>query len=136
VAGVAGCDVNLPVDPEWASAPLPGPGYRADAAMADVGADLFGRNCTACHAVYGESLVGPNLQGVTQRRDMAWIRAMIARPDSMLANDSIAIALLEEYQVPMVNRRLDDARVRAVVEFLWRADHPPASPEPTEPDPP
>jgi hypothetical protein len=34
---------------------------------------------------------------------------------------------LLEYQVPMLNRELDEARVRAILEFLWRADHGPGT---------
>lgn len=113
------------MDPAWADVPLPAAGWVVRDTMADVGAELYGRNCTACHALDGESIIGPNLRDVTRRRTPDWIRAMIAHPDSMLQADSIARALLAEYQVPMVNRRLDDARVRALVEFLWRADHPP-----------
>jgi len=94
--------------------------------MADVGAELFRRNCVACHSVGGGDVVGPDLSGVTRRRSPDWIRGMIARPDSMIRVDPVAGALLIQYQVPMPNRRLDPARVRAVVEFLWRADHGPA----------
>lgn len=127
VLALTACDPGLGVDPAWANVPLPDPGWTVRSEMADVGAELYARNCTACHALDGDGIVGPNLRDVTRRRSPEWIRAMIAHPDSMLANDSIAAGLLEEYQIPMVNRRLDDARVRAVVEFLWRADHPPGA---------
>jgi hypothetical protein len=50
---------------------------------------------------------------------------MIRRPDSMLVNDSIARSLLQRYQVPMLDRQLDGARVRAIMEFLRRADRGP-----------
>lgn len=102
--------------------------------MADVGAELFRRNCVACHSVGGGSVVGPDLRGVTTRRTPEWIRGMIARPDSMLRVDSVAQALLVHYQVPMLNRELDAARVRAVMEFLWRADHAPDEDEPEPPE--
>lgn len=122
---VAGCDPQLGVEPGWADLPLPEPGHTVDARMADVGAELFRRNCVACHSLGGGDVVGPDLRGVTVRRSQPWIRGMVARPDSMLRVDATAQAMLARYQVPMLNRELDGARVRAVLEFLWRADHAP-----------
>jgi protein SCO1/2 len=114
--------------------PLPTTGEAADDALADAGAWYFRRNCSACHMVGGEQeLIGPNLKGVTTRREMDWIAAMIRRPDSMIMADSIAGALFAEYQVPMANRQLDAPRIRAILEFLWRADHRLGAPE-TTPD--
>lgn len=131
VALAGACDPQLGVDPAWGDLPLPGVGgdHVVDPAMADVGAELFRRNCVACHSLGGGSVVGPDLKGVTARRSPDWIRGMIARPDSMLRVDSVAQALLAHYQVPMLNRELDAARVRAVMEFLWRADHAPVADE-------
>lgn len=125
VFGLLACDPGLGVDPNWAGADLPGPGTPVSDTMADVGAELFRRNCAACHSLGGGDVVGPDLHGVTDRRPIEWIRGMIARPDSMLRVDGVAQALLLEYQVPMLNRELDEARVRAILEFLWRADHGP-----------
>ena len=66
--------------------------------------------------------LGPNLAGVTERRDIGWIRAMISHPDSMLEADTTAARLYGEYGVRMLNVGADDAEVRALLEFLWRAD--------------
>ena len=124
---LAGCPEPIDVDPTWSTTVLPAPDAPVDQRMADAGAELFRRNCAACHAVGGGDVVGPDLHGVTERRSMPWLRGMIARPDSMIRVDSIAQRLLREYTIPMLNRELDDARVRAVIEFLRRADHPPVS---------
>ncbi len=118
------CPEPLDVDPLWAESALPAPAQPIDDGMADVGAELYRRNCAACHAIGEGAVVGPDLSGVTRRRSMVWLEGMIARPDSMLRVDSIAQRLLREYTVPMLNRELDGARVRAVIEFLRRADHP------------
>jgi hypothetical protein len=40
-------------------------------------------------------------------------------------NDSTARALLKRYQVPMLDRQLDGPRIRAIMEFLRRADRGP-----------
>lgn len=121
------------MDPAWGALPLPEVGYTAVDSVADVGAELFRRNCVGCHA-YGDDIIGPDMTGVTLRRSQPWIRAMVSNPDSMLAVDSVAQALLLEYQIPMLNRRLDPARVRAILEFLWRADHGPTDPTPGQED--
>lgn len=124
----AACERGPALDPALADAPLPDLATPIDQELADAGAWYFRRNCSACHHVGGtEALIGPNLAGVTQRREMPWIAAMIRRPDSMVMHDSTARALLEQYKVPMANRELDGARIRAVIEFLRRADHGPAS---------
>ncbi len=96
--------------------------------MADEGATVFRDVCSACHYIGGDDPdagLGPNLQGVTLRREPAWIRTMIANPDSMIASDSIAARLYDEYGVWMVNGGVTAAEVRALLEFLWRADRGP-----------
>lgn len=116
------CDVGVDLDPALADAPMPGRYDPVDAELADAGAWLFQHNCSACHHIGDATMIGPDLDGVTGRRSLEWIAAMIRRPDSMLVADSVAQRLLAEYKVPMANRRLDGARVRALVEFLRRAD--------------
>jgi len=108
---------------DYAASPLPAPGTPVDDVLADLGADVFRARCSACHAVAGEAKLGPNLSGVTRRRDLPWIRAMILRPDSMTADDPVASALKAEYGVQMlVTGEVTPAHVRAVIEFLRRAD--------------
>lgn len=118
----AACERGPALDPALADAPLPSADQPLDQALADAGAWYFQRNCVACHSVGGGDGVGPDLAGVTERREMAWIAAMVRRPDSMVVADSVARALLARYQVPMLDRQLDGARIRAILEFLRRAD--------------
>jgi len=108
---------------DYAAAPLAEAGDPVDDALADLGADVFQRRCSACHGVNGEEKLGPDLAGVTRRRGLTWIRSMILRPDSMTAVDPVASALKARYGVQMmVTGELTPAHVRAVVEFLRRAD--------------
>ena len=120
--GLAACERGPTLDPALADAPLPALADAIDRELADAGAWYFRRNCAACHRLGGEALIGPDLAGVTERRDMRWLAAMIRRPDSMLVADSVAGALLGAYQIPMTTRGLDGARIRAILEFLRRAD--------------
>lgn len=107
----------------YAGVSLPSPGAPVDSVLAGLGSRIFRKRCSACHAITGDSRVGPDLAGVTQRRELAWIRSMVLRPDSMTAYDPVARALKDTYQVQMLTpRSLDDAQVLALVEFLRRVD--------------
>lgn len=113
----------------WAQAPLPTPGSPVDHALADLGAQVFDASCKACHAVRGEPRLGPNLEGVTRRREYPWLRDMIMAPDSMTRDDPVARSLFLGYGVQMmVAGGMDAARTRAVLEFLRRADAGEAAP--------
>jgi len=94
-----------------------------DAALADRGGQLFqSRGCNACHTLGGGRLVGPDLAGVTERRDGDFIVAMITSPDSMLAVNETARQMLAEYFTPMPNQGITDEEARALFEYLRRND--------------
>lgn len=77
-------------------------GGPIDAALATQGEQLFtAKGCNACHTIGGGRLVGPDLSEVTERRDYAFVVGIIVNPDSMLANDDTARALLARYLTPM-----------------------------------
>lgn len=102
---------------------LPFPAAPVDTVLADVGSRIFRKRCSACHAITGDSRVGPDLAGVTRRRELGWIRSMVLRPDSMTEHDPVARELKDTYQVQMLTpRSLDDAHVLALLEFLRRVD--------------
>jgi len=107
----------------WAGTPLPAPDAPVEGALADLGAQVFDTKCAACHALRGEPRLGPNLEGVTQRRTYGWIQAMILAPDSMTRDDPLARTLRQGYGVQMlVAGGMDTLRTRAVLEFLRRVD--------------
>lgn len=90
-----------------------------DPARAEQGEQIFAeRACTACHTIGGGRLVGPDLAGVTDRREYGWILAMIMNPDSMIRADSIAKGLFGEYMTPMANQNLTLNDAAALYEFL------------------
>jgi protein SCO1/2 len=87
------------------------------------GESLFRTRCSACHAIGPEDGLprsGPNLQGVADWRDRAWLERWIREPDRMLAEgDGLALTLFEAYRrVPMPNMRLNETEVAAVIEFM------------------
>jgi len=95
------------------------PTGEVDAALASQGESLFqSKGCVGCHTMGGGRLTGPDLEGVTERREFDWIIAMVVRPDSMLQNDDIAKELLQEYMTPMVNMGVTREEARAIYEYM------------------
>jgi protein SCO1 len=88
------------------------------------GQRLFQSKCAACHTVGRGDRIGPDLAGVADRRESAWLARYIAEPDEVLAKgDPIATALYNKYKkIGMPNLRLGSSDVSDLVSFL--ADHP------------
>lgn len=105
------------VDP----APATWPGETTFALQSpNEGRAIFETQCVACHTIGGGVLVGPDLQGVTIRRDRNWLARWILAPDKMLAaGDPIATQLLQKSNnVPMPNLGLTEAQVASVIAYL------------------
>ena len=86
----------------------------------DKGQYLFSTRCAVCHTIGKGDKVGPDLLGVTSRRERAWLRRYIAVPDKMLAeNDPTAVALFKQYkEVRMPNEGLHDVDVATLVDYI------------------
>ena len=95
-----------------------GPVNHSEAA--ESGQKIFQTLCTACHTIGKGRLLGPDLAGVTLRREESWLKRQIKEPDQLLAEkDPIATQLLQEANnMPMVPLGLDDAQVDAVIAYL------------------
>lgn len=96
---------------------------------ASEGEQIFQAQCTACHTIGKGKLVGPDLQGVTQRTDPQWLHNFILDPAKMFAaNDPTAIKLREEYNnVTMPTLGLTPAQVDAVISYLQTTGGAPAA---------
>jgi len=90
------------------------------AQTAEQGKAIFQQKCSSCHTIGGGKLVGPDLQGVTQRRDLTWIKDFISAPDKMFASgDPTAAQLLSENNnIRMPNLSLSPTEVDALVAYL------------------
>lgn len=77
------------------------------------GQALFKRLCSGCHTVGDGNRVGPDLKGVTQRRDHDWLARYIADPQKMRsASDPVALALAKQFptvRMPAMGIAEDDA---------------------------
>ena len=87
---------------------------------AETGEEIFQSYCAACHTIGKGKLVGPDLAGVTSRRDEDWLNRQIKEPDVLLEeNDPIAMQLLQEADnVEMPPLGLSDEEVVAVIAYL------------------
>jgi|TARA_B100001079_G_scaffold246040_1_gene234366 hypothetical protein len=86
----------------------------------DIGEQIFQDYCASCHTIGKGILVGPDLAGVTSRREESWLFRQIKEPNLLIEEkDPIAIQLLQEFDdMPMVELGLEDAEVKAVISYL------------------
>lgn len=101
-----------------------------------LGEKLFRNRCIACHAIGEETrsadnaaekrqTTGPNLLGVTQKRDRAWLVRVIVEPDKMLAEkDPLFMELYNRYnQISMPNFRLGKIEAEALIDHIEAEGH-------------
>ena len=77
------------------------------------GQALFSKACVGCHTIGKGPRIGPDLAGVTDRRDRAWLANFMIAPEAMRArNDPIAVELGRTYKtvrMPTLGLSEDDA---------------------------
>ena len=91
----------------------------------DKGEYLFRARCAACHTVGRGDGIGPDLAGVTTRRDHCWVARYVAEPDRVLAEgDPIAAELFARYKnVRMPNLRLGQEEVAVLLSYIEKQGH-------------
>ena len=84
------------------------------------GEDLFRRRCQDCHTVGAGDAIGPDLAGVTERRDRAWLARFIQDPSALIeAKDPVATAMLRQYRdLTMPKLGLSDHDVEQLIGYL------------------
>jgi len=84
------------------------------------GQALFKRLCAPCHTIGVGDRVGPDLRGVTERRDRAWLASYIQHPDKVRArHDPIAMSLAEKFPaVHMPALRIGETDAADLIAFL------------------
>ena len=62
------------------------------------GEKIYKQNCTACHLMTKARLVGPGLEGVTEKYEKEWLIKWIRNSQALIqSGDERAIAIFEEY---------------------------------------
>lgn len=84
------------------------------------GEALFIKACSGCHTVGKGDRVGPDLSGVTERRERLWLTQFISAPDRVRARkDPIALALADRFKaVRMPNLQLSEADAGDLIAYI------------------
>lgn len=109
----------------WKLPPAPGRDYADAPKLRSVarGENLFRTRCMTCHGIGATDGIvrqGPDLLGVTERRERPWLARWLAEPDVMLAEkDPLALELFAANRnLPMPNMRLMPSEVEALLDFM------------------
>ncbi|ADC64490.1 cytochrome c class I [Ferroglobus placidus DSM 10642] len=89
----------------------------AGTGYAQTGEEIFSRKCVSCHTIGGGDLVGPDLLGITEKRDREWLIKVIVDPDSFL-DDPIRQENIAKYGVKMPDLGLSEEEAVKIIEFL------------------
>ena len=82
---------------------------------------VFDRMCVSCHTVGAGPRVGPDLAGVTGRREEAWLRKWMKDPIGMTQSDPTAKELLAKWKnIQMPPQGLTDAELDDVLAYLGK----------------
>ena len=94
--------------------------FLTTAAVAQDGAALFNKQCKACHTIGGGVKVGPDLEGITSKRDFDWLVKFVKSSKDMIASgDPDAVAIFEEYKKkPMPSHSNSVAEIQAMLDYI------------------
>ncbi|MEO1653345.1 MAG: cytochrome c3 family protein [Bacteroidota bacterium] len=92
-----------------------------DAAVLAKGEELWNNNCTSCHGLGEEVVVGPGLKGILERRTREWLIPWIKNSQKMITQDKdpYAVALFNKYnQNVMTSFPWPDEDINAVITYV------------------
>ncbi len=97
-----------------------GSALTVDPALAKKGRSMFAnKGCNGCHSIGGGRRAGPDLAGVSDRRDADWLRRFLKDPAPMFESDSLAKAMLAEHKnIKMPNMKLSDGDIDALLHYI------------------
>lgn len=85
------------------------------------GENLFNNNCAACHSTSDETLVGPGLKNISERRSFQWIVKWIHNPQKVLkSNDKYANELFQKFnqaQMPAFSN-LSEKDIKDILAYI------------------
>ena len=89
----------------------------------DDGKQLF-QVCAACHTIGKGKLIGPDLQGITERLERDWLKSFILNSTEVITGgDEYAVKLFEEYnKIPMPPNNFTDEQLEALLNYIENYD--------------
>ncbi|HSS47489.1 MAG TPA: c-type cytochrome [Thermoanaerobaculia bacterium] len=82
-------------------------------------AAVFSLQCAGCHSVGKGEVVGPDLQGVTSRRDRPWLRSFIRSSQGLVGRgEKTAAALFTRYKKRMPDHDFSDGEIDSLLAFI------------------
>ena len=125
------CFMVLSSEAPTAAAPAPDAAAAPDAGVvapatsdgepeASPAAIMFGKKCSSCHTLGDGDRTGPDLVGVTKRRETAWIKKFVRTPGAVIdSGDATARELLDKFKgVRMPDQDLKDDELDAIAIAL------------------
>ncbi len=105
-----------------------GPSYAEVKPVAiDPGKYLFQSRCEGCHTLGKGDKVGPDLAGLTARRERAWVARYISDPEAMRSSrDPAALDLMKRFTIRMPPQGLDREQLGHVLKYLESQAPPPS----------
>ena len=85
-------------------------------------ADLYNLQCVGCHSLGGGDGVGPDLAGISLKRERDWIFRWLEDTETMLETDPIGQELLEQYTIPMPQFPLTEENINLLLNMFEQFD--------------
>ena len=117
--GVSKAAVSVPQDKSHGIGPIKnvvlGPLNKK---WVDEGKGIYNNTCVVCHDL-DQKKIGPALKNITKQRSPEFIMNLLLNTAQMQKEDPTVKALLKEYNnLPMQDPNLNQAKARAVLEYL------------------
>ncbi len=90
----------------------------ASADSPEEGEAEFSKRCVSCHTIGAGVKIGPDLKGVTERREESWLTTQILAPSEHDETDPFVVANRKIYSPPMPDLRLTEQQVDDLIAYL------------------
>ena len=85
----------------------------------DTGKYLFQSRCEGCHSLGKGERIGPDLAGLSTRRERGWIARYVNEPEKVRgAGDVAALDLMKRYKMRMPAQNLGQDDLAALLKYL------------------